>query len=181
MADLLEDSLRHLLGIEGDFSDDPSDSGGATRYGVTAVVARANGYQGDMRELPWEVAKDIYRQEYWHKLNLNQVAACYPKVAAEMFEAGVNVGVKTVGVWLQKALNGLNLRGALYNDLPTTGFVGPMTMEALRAFKRQRGEEGGRVLLALMNSQQGAFYLDLALRREKDEKFLYGWILQRVV
>ncbi len=34
----------------------PDDPGGKTRFGVTEGVARAAGFQGDMRELPLDLA-----------------------------------------------------------------------------------------------------------------------------
>src|SRR5689334_18971880 len=52
------------LALEGEYSDDPNDSGGATRYGVTERVARANGYTGPMRELPLADARRIAKSQY---------------------------------------------------------------------------------------------------------------------
>ena len=36
------------------------------------------------------------------------------------------------------------------------------------------------VMLRMLDAQQGAFYMDLAERRPKDERFVYGWFLHRV-
>ena len=47
-----EHAFERLIGHEGGFVDHPSDPGGATRYGITERVARANGYTGSMREFP---------------------------------------------------------------------------------------------------------------------------------
>ena len=57
-------ALDHLIGLEGDFVDDPADSGGATRYGVTEAVARAEGYRGPMARLPRPTAESIYVRRY---------------------------------------------------------------------------------------------------------------------
>ena len=54
-----------LIGHEGGYSNHPSDPGGETMYGITARVARKNGYHGDMRALPLSVAKSIAKSEYW--------------------------------------------------------------------------------------------------------------------
>lgn len=50
---------------EGGYVDNRDDPGGATRYGVTERAARANGYTGDMRELPVTFAQMVYQKDYW--------------------------------------------------------------------------------------------------------------------
>jgi len=37
------------------------------------------------------------------------------------------------------------------------------------------------VLCRALNCLQGAYYIELAERREKDERFVYGWLKNRVV
>jgi lysozyme family protein len=52
---------------EGGYSNNPNDSGGETMWGVTDRVARANGYAGPMKDMPREVAKNIYFASYVQK------------------------------------------------------------------------------------------------------------------
>ena len=47
---LIEDLIEREGGEK--FTDHPSDRGGPTRWGVTEAVARAFGYEGDMRTMP---------------------------------------------------------------------------------------------------------------------------------
>ncbi len=173
-------AFQHTVGLEGGYVDDPRDSGGATKYGITQAVARAHGYAGPMRDLPLDVAKAIYRKSYWDALNLDLVAQQSAKIAGEMFDTGVNMGISIPGRWLQRALNALNRGGKDYPDLAVDGKPGPATAAALAAFIRVRGKAGESVLLALLNGLQAAFYLDLTERRSKDEAFLYGWLANRV-
>ena len=42
-------------------------------WGVTARVARADGYRGEMRDLPRERAKDIYRRMYWDAVRADEL------------------------------------------------------------------------------------------------------------
>ena len=57
-----ERAFEKLLGHEGGFVDHPKDPGGATRYGITQRVARANGYVGDMRNFPLsEAMQKLYK------------------------------------------------------------------------------------------------------------------------
>lgn len=175
-----ETAFAETVGIEGDFSDDPKDSGGATRFGITEAVARANGYTGPMRDLPIEIAKRIARIQYWDALRLDQVTDVAPSIALEMFDTGYNMGVGRAGQFLQRALNAFNREGKDYPDLVVDGVVGNMTLHALRIFIAKRGPEGEAVLHRTLNCLQGAAYIELAERRSKDERFVYGWIRTRV-
>ena len=112
-------ALKHVLQVEGDFSDHPDDPGGKTRFGITEAVAREVGYRGDMRELPLDLAKRIYRARYWDEVQADFLPAGLRLV---MFDAAVNSGPRQAILWLQRAV------GA--ND---DGILGPKTMAALGA------------------------------------------------
>jgi len=176
----LEKALQRTLGVEGGDSDDPDDHGGATRYGVTEAVARAFGYTGDMKDLPWSTAVAIYKANYWDKLSLDSVAMVSESVALEVFDTAINCGVGTEGMFLQRALNALNNGGSAYPDLAVDGAVGSATVKALAAFLAKRGAEGERVLLRILNSLQCVRYLEIAERDGTQESFMYGWVLNRV-
>lgn len=174
-------ALKHTLGIEGGFVDDPRDSGGATRYGITEAKARAWGYAGAMKDLPKELAISIYRKDYWDALQLDRVAFLDEGIAMEMFDTGVNAGLGLPVRFLQRALNVFNRNGKDYPDLTVDGVIGQNTLSALNKFLTLRGKLGARVMLAALNSLQGAFYTDLAERRPKDEAFVFGWFANRVL
>lgn len=173
-------AFRHTVGIEGDYSDDPSDSGGKTRFGITESVARAFGYTGDMRELPFDMAKQIYRLNYWQLLKLDDVAWFSEPIAFELFDTAVNCSQSFAARSLQRALNALNRQGTDYPDLEVDGLIGQVTLGALGAYLNRRGKEGESVLLKALNCLQGTRYIGLAEKREKDEKFVYGWLRTRV-
>lgn len=173
-------AFNRVVLVEGGYSDDARDSGGATRYGITERVARANGYMGDMRALPLATARAIYRRQYWDLMRLDQVAEVAPSIAEELFDTGVNMGAQRAGVFLQRLLNALNARGSLWADMAVDGSIGPVTVAALRAFIARRGREGERVLHRALNGLQAAAYVELAERREKDEAFVWGWLRTRV-
>jgi len=169
-----------LLDREGGYVDHPSDPGGATRYGITERVARRHGYRGHMRDLPREVAKHIYAVDYWDGPGFAGVAALAEDVAAEMFDTGVNMGVGVASTFLQRALNGFNLRGKLYPDIVEDGNVGPATLSALKAYLKNRGVDAERVLVSALNCFQGERYFLICEGREPSEDFLYGWMRTRV-
>lgn len=180
MTDLFDRFFEELIDVEGGYVDDPRDSGGATRYGVTEAVARAHGYKGDMRNLPLSLAKSIYKESYWDSLRLDDVQNLCPALCLKLADISVNMGVRQAGFFLQRLLNALNNRGKLYPDIKADGVVGKVTIGTLRAFLSKRQQHGETVMIRALNCLQGGFYISLAERREKDEAFLYGWLLNRI-
>jgi len=180
MNGAFDDALVDLLGIEGDYANDPADSGGRTRFGITEAVARRHGYIGPMRALPAETAKAIYRADYWDAQNLNAVAMLSRRIAHELFDTGVNMGTSPAGEFMQMSLNAFNRQATDYPDIEVDGEIGPATLDALTAFLKRRGKDGETVLLRALNALQGAAYIELAERRDKDERFVFGWFLHRV-
>lgn len=175
-----ESLITEIIHREGGYVDHNSDRGGPTRFGITERVARNYGFSGSIRDLPESTARNIYAQRYWFEPNLNLVFDMAPSIGVELLDTGVNQGVETAGRFLQKALNAFNKRGQSYPDVVTDGVVGRKTLDALKSFIDQRGQNGVRVLLAALNCQQGALYLKLAADDVTQEDFVYGWILNRV-
>lgn len=57
------------VGLEGNYSDDPLDPGGKTRYGISQVYNP----EVDVKNLTLEKAKDIYYRKYWIPAGCNDV------------------------------------------------------------------------------------------------------------
>ncbi|EON3938324.1 putative peptidoglycan-binding domain-containing protein, partial [Escherichia coli] len=72
-------------------------------------------------------------------------------------------------------------RGKLYPDMDADGRIGPRTLNALRAYLKNRSRDGELVLVKALNCAQGERYLELAEKREANESFVYGWMKERVV
>jgi len=172
--------IDEIIQREGGYVNDPSDSGGETNFGITVAVARANGYAGNMRDMSRAVAFNIYSSAYWDALNLDRVEALSPAIAEELADTAVNMGVGKAAEFFQRSLNALNDGARLYPDLKLDLSIGPATIAAFSKFLDGRGTKGVVIMLRALNSLQGAFYIGLAERRVKDEKFLAGWLLNRV-
>lgn len=172
--------IDEVIAREGGYSDHPADRGGATTWGITHAVARANGYAGDMRALPRATAVAIYRRLYWDQPGYAFVAETAPSVAAELFDTAVNMGVGTATGFLQRALNALNRNQRDYPDLTLDRAIGARTLSALRAFRALRGKSGEAVLLKAIEAMQGERYIALAESRPANEAFLYGWLANRI-
>jgi len=180
MDDLKQKVIDAIIEREGGYVDDPQDSGGRTKFGITQRVARAHGYKKEMRHFPRAMAEEIYAKKYWDSLCLDSVVVFSESVAEELADTAVNMGVGRAARFLQRSLNVLNDRERRYADVRVDGQIGPKTMAALRAYFLQRGTEGEAVLYTMLNALQGAFYVTLAERREKDQRFVWGWYKNRV-
>ena len=174
--------IDDIIAKEGGYVNHPSDKGGETNYGITVAVARANGYQGDMRTLTKSDAHAIYLSEYWLRPNFDKVYDIAPTIGVEMLDCAVLSGTVTAGKWLQTCLNRMNMREKLYRDLKVDGKIGPATLGALSDFMRHRRSQGGeRVLHTAINVMQGHHLLITAPdRHQPNEDFVFGWIKNRV-
>ena len=172
--------IDELIDREGGYVHHSADKGGPTRFGVTEAVARAHGYSGAMALLPRDEAAAIYRRLYWLRPRFDEIARRVPRVAAELFDTGANMGPAVATTFLQRALTALNRNAQDYPDLVPDGRAGPRTLAALDGFLKARGRRAGEtVLLRALEALQGERYLRLAERRPANEAFLYGWLANR--
>lgn len=111
-----DEAFDLLLGHEGTYSRHPDDPGGETMWGITRRVAMQEGYVGEMRLLPRDTAKAIYRRRYWGALNTDALPA---GIRFTLFDAAVNSGTAQAVKWLQRAV-----------DVVDDGILGPMTLQA---------------------------------------------------
>jgi lysozyme family protein len=110
-----DDAFDDLMGNEGGYSNNQADPGGETMWGVTARVARENGYSGAMRALPLETAKAIAKKRYWDPARCDELDA---RLAFQVFDTAYNGGHPIQ--WLQQAVG-----------VTADGIFGPATLEAL--------------------------------------------------
>lgn len=176
----IEKLIDNVIAIEGDYSNHPADRGGPTRWGVTEAVARAHGYRDDMQHFPRSEAAAIYKRKYWQRPKFDEINKHAPKLAEELFDTGINMGVGIATGFLQRALNVLNRNGRDYSDIKVDRQIGSQTLRALKAYLNKRGSNGEAVILKAVESLQGARYIKLAEKRRANEAFLYGWLANRI-
>lgn len=178
----IEQFLVELISREGGYVNNPNDRGGATKYGITEAVARSHGYKGNMKDLPMDLAKTIYRKTYWISPRFDQVNTISSLVAEELLDTGVNCGTGFAKPTLQRALNLLNNQGrGGWPDLEPDGVYGPATLGALKTYMAKRGKKGEQVLVKVLNILQGQRYIEICERNPSQEQFFLGWIDNRVV
>jgi lysozyme family protein len=180
MPDFWDSRIDALIGREGAYSNNPNDAGGETMWGITVAEARANGYTGPMAAMPRSTAATIYLRKYVIKPGFDKVSAISPKVADELFDTGVNMGVDTASKFFQRALNVLNGQARDYPDIQVDGAIGAGTIAAFGALLKKRGLLGETVMLRALNCLQGARYIELAEGRSGNEDFEFGWLANRV-
>jgi lysozyme family protein len=175
-----EPIIDEILAKEKGFVDHPSDRGGPTNFGITEAVARKNGYDGPMADMPVSFAREVYRKRYIVEPKFDKVAEISAKIGLEVIDTGVNMGPGRAAEFLQRWLNAFNLRGSRYADLFVDGRVGTVTLEALTKYLRWRGPEGEAVMLKALNCVQGHRYLEIAESNPTQEDFIYGWMRARI-
>ena len=147
---MFDDAFAELLKHEGGFSDHKADPGKATRYGITEAVAREVRYRGNMQDLPIDLAKRIYLEQYWNPIQAEKLP---PKVRYAVFDAAVNSGVTQSIKWLQRAAGTLD-----------DGIIGPKTLEKVNSIDQE-------LLLRTILSVRLKFMTDL----KTWQAFSRGW------
>jgi uncharacterized protein (TIGR02594 family) len=112
--------LPWLLEDEGGFTDEATDAGGPTNWGITLQDARMywkpDATAADVRAMPKEVAVSIFRAKYWDKMHCDELPS---GVDYAVFDFGVNSGVSRAAKFLQ------NIVGT-----DQDGEIGPLTIAA---------------------------------------------------
>ncbi|WP_245579475.1 glycoside hydrolase family 108 protein [Halonatronum saccharophilum] len=152
-----------ILKYEGGYVNDPIDRGGRTKYGITEETARRAGYDGDIKGLTLEEAKEIYYKHYWANHNYQKINN--PDIVIKVFDQAVNLGPKRANKNLQRAYNVLNK-----NTITVDGIVGPQTIKAINNYQYQN------YLLHSLNIFQGIFYIKIVEEDESQKRFIRGWL-----
>ncbi len=109
-----DECVEIILKHEGEYSFDPRDPGGETRFGI----AKRFYPSVDIKNLTIEHAKDIYKKDYWDAFAIEFLPA---KLRLAFFDCCVNQGGYAARILLQRTLK-VNEDGA----------IGPETLAALR-------------------------------------------------
>lgn len=191
MNDPITQIIDRVIQSEAGFSLDPKDPGNwtlgkvgqgtleGTNYGITVATARADGYTGEMKNLPRERAESIYRRRYVIAPGFDKLVEIDTAIGAEVVDTGVNMGTGVAAKFLQEWLNGFNALGS-WPELVVDGNAGPATRAALASFISSRGQMGSKVMLAALNGSQAQRYLDITQSNKVQRANLYGWVRARV-
>jgi lysozyme family protein len=128
--EIFETALKHVLEMEGGYTEDPFDPGGPTNLGITLAVYAAHkgvelapttsaALERELKALPVAVAREIYLRRYWAPSKAPLLPAA---VALMHFDAAVNHGVGNAARMLQQAAR-----------VTVDGDIGPETLQAVRS------------------------------------------------
>ncbi len=167
-----EEAFRAVLQIEKGYVNNKFDNGGETKFGISKKTYP----ELDIPNLTLEEAKNIYFYDFWNCDLLKLSNITDKEIAIELFDTSVNMGQDDAGKFLQTALNHINRNQRIYKDLPTTGFIGSLTLAALEIVLK-RGEK--QKLLKALNGEQYKKYVEIIEKYPEQEMNFVGW-LERV-
>ena len=143
-----DQAFKHIIGVEGQYSNDSRDPGGETKYGISK-----RSYPGlDIASLTLDEAKRIYKKDYWDAGKCVQIPS---EIRLLYFDSLVNCGIHATGRLLQKAINEISKSIGEHPHIIEDGIVGKITQryaEALaNSLKNQFVIERMRYYLAIAN------------------------------
>jgi lysozyme family protein len=175
-------AFSETLGFEGGYSNDPDDGGNwtggkvgmgelkGTMYGISA----AQYPDLDIPNLTREQAKAIYYRDYWQPLKLDSfvnpqgepASMRGERIAREIFDTAVNMGVRAAAYIAQRAINFLG------EEVKEDGVMGAQTLEALS----KQCVKDAEALFKVLNGFQFMYYYRIITRDPDRRKYARGWM-----
>jgi len=158
--DNFDKAFEHVIGVEGKYSHNIYDSGGATMYGITQDTLSS--FRGkpvtvnDVKNLSLHEAKLIYRARYWNPLNCANIKSGV--LATILFDQGVNRGIVTSAKSIQYCVG-----------TKEDGMIGDKTIAAIN-------ELASRDLAMKFIFQAQEAYARIVQHNVTQSVFLVGWL-----
>lgn len=171
----------------GGYRDDPTGRGGETYRGIARerhpewrgwrrvdAARRRRGFPNrlDSDRVLQEEVRDFYRQTVWDRIGGDRLSD--QKLARELYETAVNMGVRRAVRFLQSSLNLLDRDRRDRAELVVDGWLGDRTHAALVG--RLKRDRGSRTLIGMLQMQQGVRYLQIMAGDADRERLLRAWI-----
>ena len=186
MADF-QTALKKVLQFEGGYADDPDDAGGETYRGVSRrFFPRWWGwdYVDALKtdpSFPAVLASDVrlslavemfYEAAFWDRFQGAQIQS--QRIADEVMEQAVHLGVHRAVEFLQRGMNLLNRNQQDYSDLAEDGALGPKTLDQVN--RQSSSHVWVNYLLVVLNGLQFSHYAERARKSPVNEKYFRGWL-----
>jgi lysozyme family protein len=170
--------------IEGGWADDKDDLGGPTYCGIArnkqpywkgwTIVDRLK----KDKSFPYNLSLDIelqkwvssfYKSNFWNALSLDDLQD--QRMANELYDTAVNMGIGRAGLFFQRVLNTINRQGTLFSDLKLDGQIGAKTISSFNALS----PNDKYLVWKLFNCLQGEKYISICEANPSQEKFVRSW------
>jgi len=162
MSDFIDEIIRREGGAEE--TNDPADSGGRTKYGISEHAHPEAWRDGDVS---YPEARAIYEKVYVLSEKFNTIENV--PLQHQVVDFGVPHGADTAARFLQQLVG-----------VKVDGDIGPKTLEAIANYPAGKlfgVDVPGIVLLNLaFRDARILFDVTLAKKRPKDQKWVLGWV-----
>jgi lysozyme family protein len=165
--------------VEGGYANNPHDSGGETWKGISRNNEKNWGgwkiidqykklpnFPGNLNSVPelQDKVLSVYKNNYWDSLNLDFISD--QRMANELYDTGVNMGIGTAGKFFQRVLN-VSTRSILVID----GKIGSKTIGVFNDLS----DRDKYMVWKLFNCLQGEKYISICESNPSQEIFLRSW------
>lgn len=157
-------ALSYLFIDEGGYTNDPDDSGGPTKWGITLkdleTFLGQSATAADVESMTKDLAGEIYSKLYWLPMNLENLTN--EAIATAVLDTCVLFGMGTGMIMAQKALNEFGQK------LDVDGINGSKTQASLNSAQPSQ-------FIPAFKDQILARIEAIVEEVPKDEKFRAGW------
>ena len=147
-----DEIIEQVLEHEGGYVDDPTDSGGETKYGISKKAYPNE----DIKGLTVERAKELYKRDYWDRFKVDNLP---DRIRHIYFDMCVNMGGGRATKILQEACNSKNSY-----KIDVDGGIGKNTIKASANLEDFR-----------LRAYRVMFYAELVMKKPEQERFWVGW------
>ncbi len=154
-----ERALGFVLEVEGGYVNNPSDSGGATNYGITQAVYNASRKGNrflDVKFITNDEVNRIYQNNYWSGCHCEQMP---DELATVVFDTAVNTGCQRAIKILQACL-----------DIDADGIFGAETLNVIGDISDLKD------FISKYLDERSRYYQRICDLNPDKNKFLKGWL-----
>lgn len=170
--DVFRAGLSFVLQQEGGFSNDPADSGGATMHGITqkeydSYLTRHGATPHSVKTIADLQVANIYREDYAKPIRFDSLVAgvpSLPKLAIALLDWSINHGPSGAIKDVQRCVG--------LPDSEVDGQMGPMTLEAIRAWVSIHS--GDELVVGFDKARRDWYAADVRANASQ-RRFLTGW------
>ena len=152
MLKTFDEIIEQVLEHEGGYVDDPTDSGGETKYGISKRAYPDE----DIKALTVERAKELYKRDYWDRFKVDNLP---DRIRHIYFDMCVNMGGGRATKILQEACNSKNSY-----KIDVDGGIGKNTIKASANLEDFR-----------LRAYRVMFYAELVMKKPEQMRFWVGW------